>query len=283
MAPLFFDTYSLFFRAHYALPPMGTQAGEPTSALYGFVTLLLKLLREERPSGVAFALDPPGGSFRRDLFPGYKAGRPPTPEPIRRQRERLHTMLEALGAPRFVVPGFEADDVLATLAHETEEANVVVSGDRDLLQTVSAKTSVIFVGRRGEQHERYDEARVRARFGVSPAELASLIALMGDPSDALPRVPGVGQKTAAAWIRAYGDVAGLLAHLDAAEPARLRAPLRERAAQVALNETLARLRTDVPLGEGPRWAPVDSAALDRLRPIFAELEFVSLLARLDRE
>lgn len=284
MAVLLFDTLSLLYRAHHALPPMTTRAGEPTAALYGFSALLLKLLREQRPEGVAFALDSGGPTFRRDLFEGYKASRARVPDELRAQRERLAEVLDAIGAPRFAAPGFEADDVLATLAREiaaTGRDVSIVSGDRDLLQTVAPRVRVIFVGRRGQDHVVYDEAAVEERFGVPPSQLASVVALCGDTADDLPGVPGVGVKTAAKWIARYGDVSGLLSHVDEAQPARLRDALRQRAAQLELNERLARLRSDVPLGEGVRFAPVDAGALGRLRPVLERLEMKSLLGRLD--
>lgn len=283
MPVLLLDTLSLLYRAHHALPPMSTRAGEPTSALLGFFSLFLKLLREQGPEGVAFAIDAPGPTFRREAFEGYKAGRARMPDEVRTQRARLETMIEALGAPLWSVPGFEADDVLATLASELESHHdvLIVSGDRDLFQTVGPRTRVLFVGRRGKDHVLYDEARVQERFGLSPRSLPSLVALTGDASDALPGVPGVGVKTAASWIARYGDVAGLLAHLDEAKPARLREAVRERVEQLRLNEELARLRRDVPLDAGPRFAALDAAALGRLRACFEELELASLTARLD--
>ncbi len=283
MTVLLLDTLSLLYRAHYALPPMTTRAGEPTSALYGLSTLLVKMLRERRPEGIAWALDSPGPTFRKQLFDGYKAGRPPVPPELKAQRARLDDLIDASGAPRFAADGFEADDVLVTLAREVSATHdvIVVSGDRDLLQTVGERTRVLFVGARGQDHVLYDEAKLRARFGVAPSQLASLMALVGDPSDAIPGVPGVGVKTAAAWIAARGDVRGLLAHLDDAKPPRLRERVRERAAQLELNERIARLSDDVPLPDGPRFSPIDDDALARLRGIFLELELRSLLPRID--
>jgi DNA polymerase-1 len=281
---LLLDTASLLYRAFHALPELTTSTGEPTGALYGFGALLVKLLREQRPEGLAFALDARGPTFRHERFAGYKASRGRVPEALRRQRERLGELLDALGAPRHRAPGFEADDVLATLARELAERGrdaCIVSGDRDLFQTVGPRTTVLFVGRRQRDHVLYDEARVEARYGLSASELPSLTALVGDPADDLPGVPGVGPKTAARWIRAFGDVSGLLAHLDEAKPARLRDAVRARAAKLRLDEDLAKLRADVPLGDGPRFAPVTPDALARLRAFFASLEMRTLAERLD--
>jgi DNA polymerase I len=278
---LLFDTYSIFYRAHHALPPMNTANGEPTAALYGVSLLLLKLLREQKPSGAAFALDR-GPSFRKQIFDGYKARRARMPDELRAQEPHLREMIEALGAPSFSAPGFEADDVLATLARELAPAEVmIVSGDRDLLQTIDVRTRVLFIGRRGQDHVIYDEAKVRERFGLSPSALPSFVALAGDASDELPGIPGVGNKTASKWIAAYGDVATLLARVEELEPARLRGAVRERAAQIEQNEKLARLRIDVPLSDGPRFGPIDASSIARLRAVFERLEFKSLLARVD--
>src|SRR3954469_4937054 len=153
---------------------MTTARGEPTGSLYGFSALLLKLLRERRPKGMAAALDTPAATFRHAAFAGYKASRPPAPTPLGRQLRRLPALLEAFGAPAFSVPGFEADDVLTTLAWELAaagEAPLVVTGDLDALQCARGRTRVYVVGRGAAAGRLYDEAGVWARFGVAPTEL----------------------------------------------------------------------------------------------------------------
>src|SRR4051812_47967673 len=183
---LLLDTYSLFFRAFHALPLMSTRSGEPTSALYGLSSLLLKLLREQRGAALAFALDAPQATFRHDRFDEYKAGRAPTPSLLALQFDRLEELLAAFGVPVFRAPGFEADDVLATLAKEARMLTVpalVVSGDRDLLQLAGGTIKVNFVGRRGKEAQVYDEAAVLARFGVLPEALPAYVGLVGDTSD----------------------------------------------------------------------------------------------------
>lgn len=292
-AVLLLDTYSLLFRAFYALPDMCTSTGVPTGALYGVSTLLLKLLREQEPAGVALALDVPGDSFRRALYPGYKAGRPRAPDALAAQLAQLPALVQALGVPAFSATGFEADDVLATLVAELGPNGApraagppvcIVSGDRDLLQLAAPGVEILFVGQRGRAHVRYDAAAVEARFGVPPSQLPSYVALVGDPSDEIPGLPGVGAKIAARWVREHagaGGVSGILAQVDALAPARLRPLVAAHADQLRINEQLARLRTDVPLGPGPRHACFDEAARARLRALFTQLEFRSLLPRLD--
>jgi DNA polymerase-1 len=281
---LLLDTHSLLFRAFHALPHMNTTRGEPTSALYGTSVLLLKLLREETPRGLAFALDAPVKTFRRERYEAYKAGRVRAAPPLVQQLARFSEIIAAFGVPAFVAPGFEGDDVLCTLARELAAPGddvLIVSGDRDLLQLVTERCSVLFVGARGQKHVRFDPARVIERFGVTPEQLPSLTALIGDGSDNLPGVPGVGARTGAKLVARFGSAAALLEHLDEVTPDRLRESLRERRAQILETADLARLRDDVPLPEGPRAGPLTPEAIARVRALFTELEFTSLLARLD--
>lgn len=278
MTALLLDTSSLFFRAFHALPPMNTKAGEPTSALYGFSVLLLKLLRERRPDGVAFARDL-GRTFRHEQYGAYKAGRAPMPDLLRPQWRRLDQLLAALGAPVHAAEGFEADDVLATLARRIDGKVTIVSGDRDLFQLIGPDVEVLFLGARGQKPEVIDTAAVAARYGVTPAQMPSLMALIGEAADNLPGVPGVGVKTAAKLIAKYGAVGPLVADV-ASIPGKLGDSLREAAAQITENESLARLRTDVAVAE-PLVAAVDAEALERVRGVFEELEFRSLAGRID--
>jgi len=282
---LLIDTHSLFVRAFFALPEMTTSAGAPTSALYGFSVLLLKLLREERPLGLAFALDTGQPTFRHARNPAYKAQRAPSTAPLRTQLAMLPRLLDAFGAPRFVAPGFEADDVLATLARELSAQGTavrVVSGDHDLFQVIDQRVDVLFVGARGQPPKRYDLAAVTARYQLRPQQLPTLAALLGDVTDNLPKVAGIGERTAQALVAKFGDARRLLAHVDEVTPPRVRAALTASAAQLLETEELARLREDVPLPGGPRHAPVDREHLLRVRALFQELEFKSLVDRVER-
>jgi len=280
---LLVDTYSLFFRAHHALPPMNTQSGEPTSALYGFCAALIKELGSRRPLELAFAIDAPQRTFRHEQLPSYKGTRDATPAPIVAQLGRLRELLAAFGAPVFQVPGVEADDVLATLAARLAGEGgevLVMSGDRDLFQTAGARVSVLFLGARGQKPKVVSAADVEARFEVPPRLLPTYMALVGDSSDNLPRVPGVGPRTAASWVQKFPSAAEILAAVEQLEPARLREPLLAHRAQVLSNEVLATLRRDVWLGDGPLTAPISAAAIERLKELFALLEFKSLVPRL---
>lgn len=280
---LLVDTYSLFFRAHHALPSMNTTSGEPTSALYGFCAALLEELSLRQPIELAFAVDAPQRTFRHDRMPTYKGTRDATPAPLVAQFGRLRQLLEAFGTPVFEVPGVEADDVLATLAArlsgEPREV-LVMSGDRDLFQTTGGNVGVLFLGARGQKPTVIDESKVLERYLVPPARLPAWVALVGDTSDNLPSVPGIGPRTASKWIQRFGTVAELLAGAEGLEPARLRDALLAHREQVLATEAMATLRRDVPLGTGPECLPVSAAAVLRLRSLFEELEFKSLVPRL---
>ena len=247
--------------------------------------MLLKLLRDERPCELAFALDAARPTFRHLQTASYKAHRPPLPDPLRRQLDALPRLLEAVGAPAFVAPGFEADDVLATLARELTASNVavrIVTADHDLFQVARDGVDVLFVGTRGRKSILYDRAALVARYGVEPRLLPSLTALVGDPSDNLPKVPGVGARTAQKLVQQFGDMKGLIEGLEHVTPAALRGKLAAASAQLLETESLARLRDDVPIPPGARAAPVGAAAWSRMRALFVAWEFHSLLARIDQ-
>jgi DNA polymerase-1 len=280
---LLLDAFSLLYRAFFALPPMSTLAGVPTSGLYGFSSLLLKLLREQAPLGGAVGMDAPRATFRHELYAGYKASRPTAPSPLGEQLQRFPDLLEAFGFPVFIAPGFEGDDVLATLAREFSargDAPLIVSGDLDALQCAGGTTRVHIVGR-GTEGRTYDEAAVVARFDVTPRELPDWKALAGDPTDEIPGVPGIGGKRASSLVRKFGGIAGLLSRLDEVTPPSVRAALTLHAEKLPLWRDLALLRTMVPLADVPRWAPFDEAARTRVRALFEKLEFRSLVPRLD--
>jgi DNA polymerase-1 len=280
---LILDAFSLLYRAFYALPPLTTKAGEPTSGLYGFASVLLKLLRERRPKGMVFARDLPRKTFRHERYAAYKETRTSPPSALARQVGRLAELVAAFGSPTFASPGFEADDVLATPARELAaagEQGMVVSGDRDSLQLARGTTTVLYVAR-GVKDTLYDAAAVEKRFGVPAASVPDYIALVGDSSDNLPGIAGIGPQTAAALIRRHGGVAGVLQALETITPPRLREALAAHREELAVWRDLAQLRDDVPLADGPRYAPIAAIDLERLRAWFTELEMVSLLPRLE--
>ena len=282
---LLLDTFSLFFRAFFALPPMSTSRGEATGALYGFSALLLKLLREHPGAELCFALDTGRPTFRHREFLPYKAERAPVPTPLVEQLRRLDELLEVVGGAVLGSPGFEADDVLATVAAALRDVGrpaLVVSGDRDLLQLAHGSVQVLFVGRRGKDALVYDEAAVQARFGVPPWRLPSFVALVGDPSDNLPSVPGIGPVTAKKLLQSRENTAELLRDAPAIKPERVGQLLLAHSAQITQTEALARLRADAPLPQPPHLASPSQDNLRAWRGWFEALEFKSLLPRVDK-
>ena len=264
---------------------MNTRAGQPTSAVYGMSVLLLKLLREQKPKGLCFARDRSEPTFRHQQYSDYKAHRAPLPEPLLSQFALLDRLLAALGAPVFGVSGFEADDVIATLARGFAgdgESVCVVSGDRDMFQVVREHVHVLFIGRRGQPHVLYDEDAIAKRFALSPEQLPSFVALVGDSSDNLPGVHGIGVKTAQKLIAQFGSASALLAGVDQVKSSTVREALSQAAERIRRNESLVRLRSDVALPEGARYSAFTAEAKAALRAFFEELEFQSLLPRLDK-
>ncbi len=280
MSALLLDGMSLLFRAFYALPPMSTRDGTPTGALYGFSTLLLKLAREERPSALAVALDTPEPTFRHIAYESYKAGRQAAPDPLRTQIVGFLELLDALAVPVHRAPGFEADDVLASLARryrERGEPALIVTGDTDLLQVARGPIEVLFVGRRQKDHVRYDDAAVTERYGFPPERLPTLKALAGDPSDHLPGILGIGARGATALVAAHGDARGILAAAETLAP-KVRAALAGHEDALLRWEDLATVRDDLPIAE-PWATAVTADAWTRVREVFVRWEFKSLLDR----
>ena len=281
---LLIDGHSLAYRAFYALPEeMRTASGQVTNAVYGFTSMLINLLRDHAPQRVAVAFDLPGGTFRHERLDSYKANRSKPPEIFREQLGLLREVLGVLGVRTVEAPGFEADDVLATLASQADAQGLdvaIVTGDRDAFQLVAMQRVTVLYPRRGiSDHDVYDEAAVRKRTGVAPADYVAYAALRGDPSDNLPGVPGVGEKTAARLINAFADIDGIYAHLDEHSP-RLRSSLEESKDTVRLNCELMALRRDVELDVSVADLSLAPADVDETRRLFDFLEFGSLLGRL---
>ena len=225
-----------------------------TNAVHGFVSMVFYIVREHQPGSLAVAFDLPGETFRDEMVADYKAGRAETPNDLPPQFEMIREVMEALAIPVVEAPGFEADDVLATLATEARDRGtdvVVVTGDRDSFQLIEDPHIRVLYNRRGvSDYSLYDEAGIVERCGVPPSKYVLLAALRGDPSDNLPGIPGVGEKTAAKLLNAYGDLDGIFAHLDEQTP-KLRENLTNNEGLARSNATVIPLVRDVPLG-GPR-------------------------------
>ena len=277
------DGHSNIFRAYHAMEYLSTSRGQPTHAILILSTMLWKLIREEQPEYLAIALDPPGPTFRDKLFAEYKATRTSMPSDLARQLPYIRRLFEALRTPVLEVPGYEADDVLATLVEEALKSTdldvVLVTGDKDLLQLVGPRVRVLsVVGRTGEKIV-YDEAKVRERWGVGPDQIPDVMALMGDSIDNVPGVKGVGEKTAVKLIGQYGSVARLYDNLTLI-PGKLRETLAVGRKNALLSRELVVLNREVPIVfdlEAYRHVEPD---WPRLRGLWLELEFTRLVKEL---
>jgi DNA polymerase-1 len=248
---LLLDGMSLAFRAYYALPDtLATKSGVVTNAAHGFTSMLQYLIREQKPSAVAVAFDAPGDTFRDEMLEDYKAGRAATPWLLPAQFDIIREIMDALAIPVIEAPGFEADDVIATLATQAAERGcevVIVTGDRDSYQLVQDPYIRVLYNKRGvSDYTLYDEAGIYERTGVTPDKYVLLAALRGDPSDNLPGIPGVGEKTAAKLINKYGDLDGVFSHVAEQTP-KLRQNLEENEHLARSNARLIPLVRDVPL------------------------------------
>src|SRR5262245_55216064 len=279
------DGSGYIYRAFHALPGLRTTRGLPTNAVYGFTTMVAKLLREERPRHLAVVLDAPGGTFRDTLYAGYKDNRPPMPDDLRAQLAYIRRVVAALRLPVIEVPGVEADDVLGTLSRQAAARDietVIVTGDKDMMQLVDERTTLLDTMR----DRRTDIAGVRERFGVDPALVPDVLGLMGDPIDNIPGVTGIGEKTASALVRQLGPVEDILARLEAVETCgvrgakKVRDTLAREAETARLSKTLATIRRDVPLALDLDALEYPGPDVEQMRPLFAELEFLSRLREL---
>ncbi|MBI4235978.1 MAG: DNA polymerase I, partial [Chloroflexi bacterium] len=280
-----FDGHALFHRAFHAIKTnlSVSKTGEPTNAVYGFTSSLLKTLSSLRPACAAVAFDRPTPTFRHRAYAEYKATRPAMPDEMRAQFGRIRQAVESLGLPIFELDGFEADDILGCLAQRATAQGlrtVIVTGDTDTMQLVSATVHVLL--QRGLQAEAtFDLAAVRERYGLEPAQIAHLKGLRGDPSDNIPGVSGIGDKTATALLQKFGTVQGIYDNLALVAPEKVHDLLRQGEAAARQGLELATIVTDLPLSLDPdrlRW----TQGFDRPRivALFRELEFMSLLPRL---
>ncbi|TQK27742.1 DNA polymerase I [Arthrobacter sp. SLBN-53] len=278
------DGNSLAFRAFYALPAENfkTQGGLTTNAVYGFTAMLINLLRDEQPSHIAAAFDVSRQTFRKEKYPEYKEGRSATPDEFRGQIDITKEVLGALGITVLAEPGFEADDIIATLATQAQDGGyrvLVVTGDRDSLQLVSDDVTILYPVKGVSELTRFTPEAVAAKYGLTPAQYPDFAALRGDPSDNLPGIPGVGEKTATKWIVEHGSLQGLVDNVDKVK-GKVGDALRANLSSVVLNRELTELVKNVPLPHTPdtlRMLPWDR---DQIHRLFDDLEFRVLRDRL---
>jgi DNA polymerase-1 len=278
------DGNSLTYRAFFALPTdMATASGQVTNAVFGFTSMLVNLVRDHRPDHLAVVFDRPEPTFRHEAVDTYKANRSEAPDILRQQMGLVRQVVEVLHVPVLELAGYEADDIIATLATEAQARGddvLIVTGDRDSYQLVADPHVKVLYNKRGvSDYALYDEAGILERTGVTPAQYVEYAALRGDPSDNLPGVPGVGEKTAAKLITTYGGIDGIYENLDAQTP-KLRQNLGEHEAQVRSNTEIMLLRRDAPVTVDPDALVIGDYDLEEVRQLFDFLEFRTLYDRL---
>jgi len=276
------DGNSLVYRAFFALPQtLATDSGQITNAVYGFTSMLIRLMRDERPDYVAVAFDK-GKPHRLDMYEKYKAHRPKTPDELRSQFPLVRDVLQALNIPAIEMSGYEADDILATLANKLEESYevVIVTGDRDALQLISPSVTVLATKRGITDMKRYDRDAVVERFGIPPEKMADLLGLKGDASDNIPGVPGVGEKTASKLIQEFGSLENVLDNIDRVEAKRFQKIIKEHFDLARLSKELAVLEKNVDVDidiDKCKWGEWDR---NEVESVFVSLGFSSLMERL---
>jgi DNA polymerase-1 len=272
------DGSSYLYRAFHALPPLSNSKGEPTGAVLGVLNMLNKMIKEESPDRIAVVFDAPGRTFRDDLFDRYKAHRAPMPDDLRSQVQPLLDVVEAMGLPLLRVPGVEADDVIGTLAKQGAASGyevLISTGDKDMAQLVGTQVGLINT----MFNTRLDRAGVKAKFDVFPEQIVGYLALVGDSSDNIPGITGVGPKTAAKWLNQYQTLDGLIAHV-ADIGGKVGESLRNELAMLELSRKLATIDTALSLDTTAEGLRAAAPNLSRLRELYTRLELRTLLKAL---
>jgi DNA polymerase-1 len=280
---LLIDGHSMAYRAFYALPVENftTAMGQHTNAIYGFATMLISLIKEEKPTHVAVAFDVSRKTFRSEIFPEYKANRASTPDEFRSQMSYLHEFIDGCGIEHFQLEGYEADDLIATISKKAEKDGfevLICTGDRDSFQLVNPKTTVLYPKRGVSDLARMTPEAVIEKYGMTPDQYPDFAALRGDPSDNLPSIPGVGEKTAAKWVVEYGSLKDLLSEVDKVG-GKVGQALRDNIDNVIRNRELTQLVHDAPITfdlAAMEWKGIDLSKID---PLLTKLEFKTLRDR----
>lgn len=276
------DLSGYVFRAYHAIAPLTSPSGEPTQAVFGTVNMLERLVRQQRPELLAVAMDSRTKTFRKELYPEYKANRPPPPEDLPQQMRRCFEIIDAFGVPVFQEDGVEADDLIASAVRAAREHSikvVIVSADKDLMQLVGPDVLLWDTFR----DRVFGEEEVEARYGVSPAQMRDLLALMGDSSDNVPGVPSVGPKTARDLLQRYQTLEGVYEHLGELTRKKLKEALETNHESALLSQKLVTLKEDCELDFTPEKLAYRGRATDTLRALYTELGFTRHLTGLDRE
>ena len=277
------DSNGLIYRGYHALPPLTTSKGELVNAVFGFCSILLRGIQDLQPEYVAACFDLPGPTFRHEQFAGYKATRTAMPDDLRSQFPKVREVVAALRIPVYELAGYEADDVIGTITRDLDKRGIdttVVTGDLDMLQIVTEHTRLMTTRQGVDATVYYDPARIWERFELRPDQMIDYKALKGDPTDNIPGIPGVGEKTAAKLVGQFGSLEEIYARLDEVKPDKLREKLVEAREQVFMSRELSRIVCDLPISldlEAARLSDYDRAEVVRL---FREFEFRTLIDRL---
>src|SRR5262245_61713674 len=270
------DGSAYIYRAFFALPALNNSKGFQTNAVYGFTTTLMKIIREHQPQGLAVAFDEPGPTLRHETYQAYKAQRPPMPDGMSAQIPYIHRIVEAMNIPVVRQAGYEADDLIGTLGIQAERAGydvVIVTGDKDMFQLLTPHVRIYDP----VKNKWVGEAECRERFGVEPTRVVEVMGLMGDSTDNIPGVKGIGEKTATKLIAQFGTIEELLRRVEEVTPARVKALLIEQADNARLSRALATIETRAPVEFHPEEYQLKPADQERLADLLRELEFTTLL------
>ncbi len=277
------DGNAILHRAYHALPPLTAPDGSMVNAVYGFVSMLFKLVNDLRPTHLAVAFDRPAPTFRKKLFKAYQSQRPEMDKELVSQVEKVHEVIESFGIPIFEVDGFEADDIIGTLSRQIPDQVVIVTGDKDLLQLVDGERVLVYMPVKGLLEAKlFGEKEVKEKLGVAPKQVPDFKALAGDASDNYPGVAGIGPKTAALLLVTYGSLAKLYQAVKKKKSGMslsVRAKLEKGIGDAELGQELATIRTDAPIPDAPLKA-IGSLDTREARNVLGSLHFHSLLKRL---
>ncbi len=278
------DGYGLVYRGYYALPPLTTSRGELVNGVFGFASIVLRGLQDLQPDYLAVSFDLPGPTFRHEQYAEYKATRQRMPDDLRDQFPKVREVVKALRIPVYEMPGFEADDVIGTITKKLEGneelETTIVTVDLDMLQLVTPRVRLMTTRSGVENTVMYDVARIDERFGLRPDQMVDYKALKGDPTDNIPGVPGVGEKTAAKLIREFGSLDEMFARIDEVTPEKLRDKLREHFDQIQMGRELSRIVCDLPVELDLEAARLGDYDRDTVVRLFREYEFRTLIERL---
>ncbi|MFQ5843005.1 MAG: 5'-3' exonuclease H3TH domain-containing protein, partial [Thermodesulfobacteriota bacterium] len=276
------DGSSYVFRAFHAIGQLSTSKGLPTNAIFGFTSMLLRVLREMKPEYLAVVLDAKGPTFRDEIYPNYKANRPGMPEDLGLQIPYIKRIIEAYNIPVIEKEGYEADDVIGTIAKEVAKKGldvVIVTGDKDMLQLVEEHICTLDT----MKDRSFGESEVVERYGVEPEQMTDVMGLAGDSIDNIPGVPGIGQKTAVALIKQYDTLENVLANREKLSKKKLIEALTRFGEQATLSKRLATIATDVPLEYNLKDFALSEPVVEKLKEIFRELEFSKFLQEITSE